>query len=286
MIDNPRSFVIFGATASGKSALAMELANDHQGEIVSFDSVQIYRGFDIGSAKPTKLEMKQVRHHMIDIKDWHDDYDARMYACDAKDVIADIHARGKKPIIVGGTGLYLRALWGDSFHQDLPKDEELRRSFEPLENVEIKARLHQLDPVRGSEIHVNDRFRLIRALELVTLLGKPLSSLHKAPEEKRDGAYVIYLRPDRKQLHRRIESRTDQMLELGFIEEVEALLASGVDPACKPMQSIGYKQVSDYLRGLVSKNELGDRIKAATRQYAKRQETWFNKVPSDLIREV
>ena len=285
LTDKPRSYVVVGPTASGKSSLAMELATQHAGEIVSFDSVQIYRGFNIGSAKPSVQDVAQVRHHMVDFKDWHEEFDARMFAREAKLVVADIRSRGKLPILVGGTGLYLRALWGAAFHHDLPKDEALRKTLESLTNEEMMLRLQEKDPQRASELHVNDRFRLLRALELVTLMGGPIAANRGAPpEEDRDGAYVIYLKPERQVLHQRIELRADKMLAEGLIEEVRGLLAAGVDPGCKPMQAIAYKQVVEFLRGELSREELADRVKAATRQYAKRQVTWFGKLAVDEVR--
>ena len=283
MTGSPRSYVVVGPTASGKSALAMELAKKHGGEIVSVDSVQVYRGFDIGSAKPSIKEQDDVKHHLIDIKDWHEEFDARLFAAYAKPVLQDIYKRGKVPILVGGTGLYLRALWGGGFHQDLPKDEALRHDLAKLSNEQLKEKLASLDPKRAAQLHVNDRFRLIRALELCLLVGGGWQEKLAPQKEDRDGAYVYYLRPPRPLLHERIKIRAAKMLEDGLILEVEKLLSMGVLKDCKPMQSIGYKQACDYLSGLIPEAQLCQKIEAATRQYAKRQITWFNKVTCDEI---
>jgi tRNA dimethylallyltransferase len=275
-----RYVAIIGPTASGKSALALELAQRCGGELINCDSVQAYRGFNIGAAKPSDEERRLVPHHLWDVVDWHQDYDARIYSEQAEAVIDKIASRGHIPILVGGTGLYLRALWREKWH-DLPKDEELRQQLNLLTTLEIRDRLLHLDPQRAAVLHPNDRFRLLRALEVVTLLGHPVSALPPQTGD-RDRAFVVRVRAERTILRERIARRVQAMLSLGLIEEVQDLLAQGVDPHCKPMQSIGYAEVVDYLRVGGTKEELMEKISIATRQYAKRQETWFKQVKEDL----
>lgn len=271
--------VIAGPTGSGKSALALALAERLNGEIIGCDSVQLYRGFDIGSAKPTPAELARVPHHLIDVLDPADDCDAALYAGLARAAIVDVAARGRLPIIVGGTGLYLRALLGTSFHADLPKDESLRNDLRALRTDELYGRLVAADPARAAALHPNDRFRVVRALELVTLLGKPVSALGAPPSPVNPlAARIFVLDPDRGALHAAIAARTHAMLAAGLVAEVERLLAAGVPAEAKPMQSIGYKQAALYLSGTLAAAALPDAVMAATRQYAKRQTTWFRKV--------
>lgn len=279
-----RSLIVAGPTASGKSALAMACAQAAGGEIISCDSVQLYRGFDIGSAKPTPHEQAEIPHHMIDIADWGENYDAARYAREARAKIQDIKARGKLPVIAGGTGLYLRALLQQDFHENLPSDETLRAELRRKPAKVLYARLEALDPRRASELHVNDTFRVIRALELNILTGAPVPPAGggSAPLLQASEFFTVVLEPERKQLHARIAARTSQMLENGLLNEVRALIASGVDPNCKPMQSIGYKQCVDLITEKISAEVLSEKIIAATRQYAKRQCTWFRKVHCDL----
>ncbi len=273
--------VIVGPTASGKSDLAMGLARALGGEIISCDSVQIYRKFDIGSAKPTPDERKLIPHHLIDIRDWNQPYDAKAYASDAWSAICAVAERGGLPIVVGGTGLYLRALWGDRFQEFAPKDEALREELSLLSSEEIMIRLAKLDPKRASEIHLNDRYRLARALEIAILGGGPMHSSILGPDLR--GALTIWLNPQRSLLHNRIARRTNRMLDLGLTDEVSTLRAEGIKDDAKPMQSIGYKQSLEFCDGLLTRSQLFEKIAAATRQYAKRQCTWFKQWEYDLV---
>ena len=273
--------VVAGPTASGKSGLALKLAKELKGEIVNCDSVQVYKGFDIGSAKPSSEERAIVPHHLFDVVDAHEDFDAALYARKAKRAIEEIKERGQVPIVVGGTGLYLRSLWGQNFH-DLPKDSELRARLEKVSNEELMSELKRVDPQRATEIHYNDHLRLVRAVELTRLLGGPVSGL-EAAEDQSDQSYKIRMSVPRKQLHVRIATRVTEMLEAGLEGEVKSLLHKGISNSCKPMQSIGYKQICDQLDGkALSKDDLIEEIVIATRQYAKRQETWFRKVSFDF----
>lgn len=275
--------VIAGPTASGKTELALRCAEAFGGEIVNCDSIQLYRGFDIGAAKPDAAERARAPHHLFDVLDWHEECDARRYASMAHAAVDEIRARGKLPILVGGTGLYLRAFWQEGWHAELPKDEELRQSLQQLSNEELARELQEKDPKRAHEIHLNDRFRLQRAVELVRLLGKPVSSLEpSAPSPYREQSVTVIIEPERGWLHQRIEQRVQLMLDAGLIAEVDALMAQGCFSHAKPMQSIGYRQVVEYRAGILSLEQLPREILFATRQYAKRQDTWFGKVPADF----
>lgn len=275
--------VIVGPTASGKTALALRCAEVLGGEIVNCDSIQLYRGFDIGAAKPDVQERARAPHHLFDILDWNEECDARRYASLTHQAVDEIRSRGRLPILVGGTGLYLRAFWQEGWHAELPKDEALRESLRTLSNEELATRLRAEDPKRASEIHINDRFRLLRAVELVTLLGKPVSSLEPAkPSLYKEQSAIVILEPERSWLHQRIEQRVQLMLKAGLIAEVEGLLAKGCSPNAKSMQSIGYHEVIEYHFGRLTAEQLANEILYATRQYAKRQDTWFGKIEADI----
>ena len=278
-----RSLVVAGPTASGKSQLAMDLARSLGGEIVSCDSVQLYRGFDIGSAKPTPAERREIPHHMVDIMGWQDGYDASRYAHDAREAIAQILSRDRIPIIVGGTGLYLRALWGEEW-DNLPSDERLREELSVLSADQLHQQLTALNPQRAAQIHRNDRYRLQRGLE-IALLSKDAAYDKKErqrDEKGRNEHVMIFIAVKREMLHERIARRTANMLDAGLISEVENLVREGCPLTVKPMQSIGYKQVAQLLSGQLARADLAPSIEAATRQYAKRQRTWFHKVPADV----
>lgn len=280
---NKRWLALVGPTGSGKSALAMLVAQALDGEIINCDSVQVYRGFDLGSAKPSAAEQARIPHHLLDVVDWNVGFDAAVFAASARRAVAEVQSRGRLPVVVGGTGLYLRALLGQGFHADLPSDAALRADLGRESTPALYARLEQLDPTRASELHPNDRFRIVRSLELVILLGKPLRAAGLTAGRERDAtAYLVVLNPERAALHQRIATRAEAMLAAGLVAEVRALLESGVDPGCKPMQSIGYAQVVAALQGRLPWAELPAAIAAATRQYAKRQDTWFRKLDADL----
>jgi tRNA dimethylallyltransferase len=277
-----RSLIVAGPTASGKSALAMAAARAVGGEIISCDSVQLYRGFDIGSAKPTAAEQAEIPHHLLDVADWHDNYDAARFAREARQKITEVASRGRMPVIAGGTGLYLRAMLQQDFHDDLPSDETLRTELRSQPPEALYQRLEKLDPRRAAEIHPHDQFRVIRALEINLLTGAPVPEKTGAVGQRATDYYFVVLDPDRKILHARIAARARLMLEQGLLSEVRQLIRAGVDPDCKPMQSIGYKQCVDVIAGRSSEDDLYEKIVAATRQYAKRQCTWFRKTDCDL----
>ena len=272
---------IIGPTAAGKSALAMRLAAQLDAEIVICDSVLVYRGFDIGAVKPDTAARRQIVHHLIDSVAAHEDYSAGRYRNAARGVIADILARGRTALVVGGCGLYWRALLGYNWHDAPPADTALRTELECLTNIQLAQRLRELDPQRAAQIHPADRVRLLRAIEIAQVSGKARHELPRVVGEELSPR-VIYLKPAREELHRRIEARTRDVLTAGLVAEVKTLLASGCPPQAKPMQSIGYRQVVAYLRGELEEKELATRIVYATRQYAKRQITWFNKTKYDV----
>lgn len=272
---------IIGPTASGKSNLGMALAERWNGEIVSCDSVQVYKAFDIGSAKPSKEEQARIPHHMIDLVTWKQTFDAARYRDSALEKIQEIHARGKRAIIVGGTGLYFRALCGSQFH-DLPSSAELRAQLETLSNEELHKKLASLDQDRGKQIHINDRFRLLRACEIALLTGESLQTLSLSRTENLQRPFTVLCNPPREDLLKTISLRSEHMLKAGLLDEVESLLKEGCPDSTKPMQSIGYRQVCDFFRGDMSQNQILEKIIIATRQYARKQMMWFRKVPIDL----
>ncbi len=276
------SIAIVGPTASGKSGLALELAQQVNGEIVSCDSLQVYKNFNIGTAKPSLAERALVPHHLIDLVSWQETFDAARYRTLALECIAEIHQRQRLPILVGGTGLYFRALCGQQFH-DLPHDESLREQLNTLPTDTLYQKLQDLDPQRATEVHPHDRFRLIRACEINLLTGRRLASL--SAEKSTDGFHptlTVLCNPARDILHDKIRARTAAMLKAGLVGEVETLLAAGCTEKQKPMQAIGYRQVCDSLHGRLPEHELLEKIVIATRQYARKQLIWFRKVPVDL----
>ena len=240
-----RFVAVVGPTASGKSAVAMEIARCCAGEIVCCDSVQLYRGFDIGSAKPSSEEQEQVPHHLFDVFSAGEPCDAAIYAQKARACMDEIRSRGRMPLVTGGTGLYLRALTGENWNADLPSDESLRHELAQRSSDELFKELTELDPVRASQLHQNDRFRVIRALEILKLTGLPVPQPRTPASDKRDHI-VIVMDPPKSILHDAIHRRTEVMLRMGLIEEVKGLLSHGVAADVKPMSSIGYAEVRSF----------------------------------------
>ncbi|WP_214775329.1 tRNA (adenosine(37)-N6)-dimethylallyltransferase MiaA [Exiguobacterium sp. s37] len=267
--------VIVGPTAVGKTKTGIELAKALDGEIVSGDSVQVYRGMDIGSAKVTKEEAEGIPHHLIDICDPDDAMSVAMFQQLARAAIDDIYARGKLPIIVGGTGLYIRSILYDYEFVERPVDEALREELERLAEVEGREALHQrlvqLDPERAATIHPNNVRRVVRALE-VAMQGDTQTT-DSAPSEHYDYRLFV-LHADREILYDRINQRVDAMMEAGLVEEVERLLAQGYRDT-QAMRAIGYKEMIPFIDGNISKEKATDLLKQHTRQFAKRQLTWF-----------
>jgi tRNA dimethylallyltransferase len=271
---------IVGPTASGKSRLALRLARAHGGEIVSCDSQQVYRGLDIGTAKASPEERREVPHHLIDVVDPDREFSAAEYARRARSALAEITSRGRLPLVVGGTGLYLRALLeglfaGPSRHQ------ETRRRLETLAERYGDLRLHRLlrhrDPEAAARISPRDRVRVVRALEVYRATGRPLSEHHRAGTEPLRGYRVLTLglAPERTALRRVVEERTRDMLRGGLFDEVRGLLERGYGPELRPLQAIGYREAVAVIRGEMSAAEAEAAIVTATMRFAKRQMTWF-----------
>ncbi len=271
---------IVGPTASGKSALALRLARERGGEIVSCDSLQVYRGLDIGSAKATSAERASVAHHLLDVVDPGETFSAADYARLARVALDGVRARGRLPIVAGGTGLYLRAMLVGLF-EGPPRDEALRRRLVALADRFGDERLHRLlgrvDPVAAVRIRPQDRVRVVRALEVYRATGRPISEGQRRGSEPLRGyqTLIVGLDPGRLALRAAIEARTRQMLEQGLIEEVRGLVSSGVDPLARPLQAIGYRQALSVLRGEMTLEEAEREIVTATLRFAKRQMTWF-----------
>ncbi|MCB9228478.1 MAG: tRNA (adenosine(37)-N6)-dimethylallyltransferase MiaA [Deltaproteobacteria bacterium] len=276
-------WLLCGPTASGKSGLALRLAHLLDGEIINADSVQCFRYLNIGSAKPSPSERSSIPHHLFDVLNPDEDYDAHRFAEEAHALIYSIARQGKKPIVVGGSGLYLRFLQQENIHS-LPSDHSVRQTL-LTENTDILwHRLREKDPERAEQLHPHDRNRILRALELFIITGKTFRE-HQADKPK-SGLFrpelSIFLNLPRAQLHQRIRQRSKEMLAAGLIKEVQELLHKGYAPDCRGLQSIGYRQVTACLAGEFHEAELEDRIVFATRQYAKRQCTWFRKCSVDL----
>ncbi len=276
--------MLAGPTASGKTRVALSLAARFAIEVVSADSVQVYRGFDIGSAKPTRLEQALAPHHVIDILEPEETIDAAEYARYADAAIEDIAARGKLPVVVGGTGLWLRALLRGLVALP-PVDHALRAQLEAESardgSPALHARLAQIDPAVAAAVHPNDELRIVRALEVYTQTGRPLGELQAehALGGKRYDSLMLALDPNADTLTELIERRLDAMLEAGFVEEVRRLREKHDDGA-RAFGSVGYKDVLRHVRDGVPIVETRRLIRKATRTYARRQRTWFRSDPS------
>lgn len=280
----PLLILIAGPTGVGKSALALELALGIRGEIVNADSMQVYRLMDIGTAKPSAAERALVRHHMLDVADPDEPFDAARYQRLADRVIRDLGERRVLPVVVGGTGLYLKSLV-HGLCRAHPGNETIRRELlQELEHRGLPQLYQELalhDPRAAARIHPHDRQRILRAVEVYRLTGQPLSDWQQQHGfgPKRYQAVKIFLYREREELYRRIDQRAQAMLAAGLVEEVAGLLARGYGPGLKAMQALGYRQVTAHLRGLHSLEEALRQMQRATRHYAKRQLTWFRADP-------
>lgn len=275
--------VIGGATASGKTALSVELAKEYNAEIVSADSMQIYRYMDIGTAKPTEQEKCGIAHHMIDIVSPDESFSVADYVPRAHEVILDITKRGKNPLVIGGTGLYINSLINDIDFLENDGDEEIRKELFALcqeQGVDVLVEiLSEFDPISAQKIHKNNVRRIIRAIEFYKMTGVPISQ-HQEETRKKESRYspcMMAIRWDMKKLYERIEKRVDIMLEQGLIDEVKNLIEKGYTVELTSMQGIGYKEIIGYLSGEYSLDEAVEKIKTGTRHYAKRQMTWFRR---------
>ena len=278
---------LVGPTAVGKTAVGMALAERLGGELISADAVAVYKKLDIGSAKPTKAEQARVPFHLIDVADPDDDFTVTDFEEQASQAITEIRGRGNIPIVLGGTGLYVRALTSELAIPTVPPQPEFRAAcwaeVEEHGAPWLHEKLAVIDPVAATKILPGDGKRIIRALEVFEATGQPLSSFH-TPEGVRGilkpGVQIIGLDRDRDVLYQRIEQRVDQMMTEGFLEEIKALLASGILPSSKSMGSLGYRHLVQFLCDGVTLDNTIAMIKRDTRRYAKRQISWFRNDPA------
>lgn len=274
-----RVLIIVGPTAVGKTRLALQIAQKLNAEIISADSRQIYRYMDIGTAKPTPEEYTAVPHHFIDIKNPDEDYNAGVFGREARDRVQQLFEAGKTPLVAGGAGFYIRALV-DGLQSPPAGDPKIKTRLKARVLAEglpvLRSELEQVDPVAAERIHPNDQQRTLRALEFFELTGKPFSSFQKkAPEPANFQPCFVGLTRERQQLYEIIETRVENMLAAGLVEEVRSLLDRGYSPDLNALQTVGYLEVVDYLEGKHSFAEMVELIKKNTRNYAKRQLTWF-----------
>lgn len=278
--------IIVGPTAVGKSATALWIAQKYSGEIISCDSMQVYRGFDIGTDKPSEEARKSVPHHLVDILDPEEQFSAADFAHRAVEVAEKILAKGHLPIVVGGTGLYHKALVEGLFPgpgRDQTLRQKLRQEAEELGLSYLYQKLKEVDPEYAQKVTPKDSVRIIRALEVYHLTGKPISEhFRQTASPVQNKGFILYqigLKLKREELYRRIEERVDRMFAQGIVEEVKNLLARGVSEQATPFKGLGYRQVLRYIKGEISLEEAIRLTKLETRHYAKRQMTWFKKSP-------
>ncbi|CAN7575926.1 tRNA (adenosine(37)-N6)-dimethylallyltransferase MiaA [Paenibacillus sp. LjRoot153] len=276
----PKLLVLLGPTAVGKTKLSLEIAQRFNCEIISGDSMQVYRGMDIGTAKASEAEQQVVPHHLIDIHDPSYSFSAAEFQERVKGLIQDIHSRGKLPFIVGGTGLYIESVCYDYQFTDVSMDEEFRQLQEEFANTHGEEALHdklrEIDPESANRLHANDRRRVIRALEIFHISGETMTA-HLA-SQKKESPYelcIIGLTMDRALLYQRIEERIDAMIQEGLVEEVQALLAAGTPKSAISMQALGYKEIVSYLEHELGFEDAVILLKRDTRRFAKRQLSWF-----------
>lgn len=273
-IDMEKVLVIVGPTAVGKSSFGIKCAENFNGEIISGDSIAIYRGLDIGSAKPDIDEQNKVKHYLIDIKDPDDNYSVKQFQELSRHYIDQISKDNKLPIIVGGTGLYIKASLYDYVFFDEEKEDN---QYEDLSNEQIYERLKQVDPKALEKIHINNRKRLIRALNIYEKNNKGISEIKDSQEHKPIyDCLIIGLTTDRETLYKRINDRVDKMIDDGLIQEIKDLLDKGITFDNQSMQGIGYKELRDYFENKRTLEECVEDIKRNSRHFAKRQYTFFN----------
>lgn len=283
----PRLIILVGPTAVGKTGTAIELAEPMGGQIISADAMQVYRYMDIGTAKPTDKERARVRHYLIDVVTPDAPFSAARFRMLADTVAQDLYQKGIPTFVVGGTGLYIKALTKGLFDakaQDGSVRKRLISEAKTLGLAAVYERLCKVDPRAATRIHANDTYRIIRALEVFEVTGKPISYHHQAHgfSGSRYATCKIGLCMDRDILYDRIDRRVEQMIARGFVEEVQGLLDQGFGADLKPMQSIGYRHVTRFLLGQAPWDETIEHFKRDTRRYAKRQLTWFRADP-DIV---
>jgi tRNA dimethylallyltransferase len=277
----PRIAVICGPTGVGKTTAAIAVASTLDAEIISADSMQVYRYMDIGTAKPSALEQARIPHHMIDIVDPDEPFDAQQYADMSQNLVLELAAQGVPVLVAGGTGFYIRALIHGLFESGSGNSEirhHLKKEADTMGTDALYQRLQKCDPKAAAKIHFNDAFRIIRALEIFETTGQPISAHH---QEHRLASPLfdvlkIGLYRHRDVLYERINRRVDLMVEEGLVDEVKSLRKRGYSPELKPFQSIGYRHILDFFEGRLSWDDTLQTLKQDTRHYAKRQLTWFN----------
>lgn len=285
MKNRNKLIVILGPTAVGKTDLSLQLAERLHTEIISGDSMLIYRGLDIGTAKPSKEELLRIKHHMIDILSPWENYNVTDFIQRVAPLIEEINRRGKIPILAGGTGLYIKALLEGYVFNDMGEDPEYRKYLEDLAEEKgrdfVFAMLKKADPETAKNLHVNNFRRVIRALEVLHLGKESISRAnhYQATGELLYDCTVIGLNREREELYQNINHRVDVMVEHGLIAEVEELLRAGADINWQSMKGIGYKEIIPYVKGDISLEQAVDELKKNTRHFAKRQLTWFKKMP-------
>lgn len=274
--------VIVGPTATGKTAIAIALAAQINGEIINADSVQVYRGLNIGAAKPTLREREKITFHLLDVVDPDENFTVAAWKAQAEAAIEDIFRRGKQPIICGGTGLYIRALLDNWSMAATPADPQIRDRLQAelcvIGAQALHTRLAHVDPVTAARLHPNDTVRILRALEVYLVKGTPISVYQAEDRINRPPRQAIRfgLTLSRPALYERIDRRVNVMLQSGLEAEVRALLAKGYSPALSSLRSLGYSEMVDHILGNMENDEAVEAIKLHTRQFAKRQQTWFN----------
>lgn len=283
-MDKKKITIILGPTASGKSALAIDLSPLFNAEIINADSMQVYRFMDIGTAKPDRADREKVVHHLIDVVNPDEDYTVAAFRKDASEKIEEITRRGKNVFVVGGTGLYIKALAEGLFEgpeRDLDMRESLLDEARIRGEVSLYERLKRVDPVSASAIHPNNLRRVVRALEVYYLTKRPLSDFHRehAFSERPYDALKIGLLKERAGLYADIEERVDWMMREGLLDEARRLKSMGYGTDLKPMAGLGYKEMCLHLNGAIALEEAVELLKRNTRRYAKRQLTWFRKDP-------
>ena len=284
MSSRQKIIIIAGPTAVGKTSLSLDLADRFNGEIISADAVSVYRYMDIGTAKPTPEERAAAPHHLIDVVDPDEHFDAAVFAEKAGALARSMKDRGGLPLVVGGTGFYIKALTHGLF-QEGASDRDLRKSLksQALEQGKeaMHRRLNELDPAAAARIHPNDEYRVVRALEVCILTGRPVSAQQQAHgfSDCKYDVLIFCLQRDREELYERINTRVDGMLAQGLEDEVRGLLERGYHSGLKSMQSIGYRHMCMYIEGELDYEEAVTLLKRDTRRFAKRQMTWFRSYP-------
>ena len=273
---------IAGPTASGKTALSIALAQELDAEIVSCDSMQVYRRMDIGTAKPTPEERQGIPHHMLDVAEPQEDFSVSRYCALASPIVDSILAKGKTCIVVGGTGLYMDSLIRGNDFAPFPSTG-MRQKLEAQPIEDVYAQLRAVDPASAARLHLSDKKRIIRAMEVYLETGETITAHNKRTQAIPPRYAPLWFAledEDRADLYRRIDRRVEQMLEMGLIGEIQDLLASGIPASCTAMQAIGYKEFLAALEGRITVQEAAAQVQQASRRYAKRQLTWFRRNPA------